>query len=515
MASDHREIEDKYDVRSDAQMPALDAVDGVAAVSGPREFELEATYFDTDDLVLARAGITLRRRTGGDDAGWHLKLPASEGRHEVRRPLGRAVHTVPKDLRTAVQGFVRGRRLTPVATLRTRRTVHLLVDADGAVLAEVADDEVTAEVPRASDGAGPDSWREWEVELVGGDTALLAALATTLVEGGARPSEAPSKLVRALGDRARVHPVPLPPTGPPLGPGSPASEVLGARLAEQAAELRRLDPLVRRDAPDAVHRMRVAMRRLRSALATFRPFVDREVTDPLREELKWIAAVLGEVRDTEVIHARIDSLAGAEQRAHPDLVDPDVIALTDRVLGEHYRAAHDAAVEAMESDRYYALLDRLDVVVADPPWTASATRQTKDALPDRVARDYKRLRHRVRAAEQADDPHQHEALLHESRKAAKRARYAAETLAPVFGRDAERFVKAVKRVQSVLGEHHDSVVSRQEMRRLSDIAAAGGVNAFTLGVLTVREEATASRVEKKFAKVWAKASRPKHRNWLH
>jgi CHAD domain-containing protein len=514
MARNHREVEDKYDVDGDATLPRLDAIDGVSAVGDPVTHELEATYFDTEELTLAGAGITIRRRTGGEDAGWHLKLPAAEGRHEVRLPPGRAVRTVPKELRTAVQGFVRGRRLGPVATLRTRRTVRSLLDADGAVLAEVADDEVTAEVPTGDGEAGPESWREWEVELVDGGSPMLAALAPALREAGARPATAASKLARALGDRAPTGPTPLRPTAPRLRRKSPASAVIGWRLTEQAAELRRLDPLVRRDVPDAVHKMRVAMRRLRSALATYRPFVDREVTDPLREELKWIAGVLGEARDTEVIHARIDALVATEQREHPDLVGRDVMPLVDRVLGEHYRAVHDAAVAAMESERYFALLDRLDAVVADPPWTGRAARPAKAVLPARVERDYRRLRRRVRAAAEAEDPHQHDALLHEVRKAAKRARYAAETLVPVYGRDAERFVEATKRVQSVLGDHHDSVVSRQDLRELSEIATEEGVNAFTFGVLHAREDEAARGVERKFDKAWAKASQPKRRSWL-
>ena len=110
-------------------------------VDGPDEYELSAVYYDTEDLRLTRSKITLRRRTGGDDAGWHLKVPARAGaRTEVRLPLGRAARTVPEPLRRMVRVHSRGALLRPVAEISTDRTVRRLVDATGQVLAEVADE---------------------------------------------------------------------------------------------------------------------------------------------------------------------------------------------------------------------------------------------------------------------------------------------------------------------------------------------------------------------------------------
>lgn len=515
MGSDRDETAQTFDVSAEAALPSLDAVDRVAWAGQPITEELEATFFDTDEFSLAAEGIEIRRQTGDDDPGWHVKLPISEGHHNVRLPLSRAVRTVPKELRTAVLAFERDRPLRAVARVGTDRTVHQLLDSDGGLVAEIYDDEVTAEVLGGPDEeTTPQVWRSWQLQPVEAESALLAAVTDVLLESGARRVGAGSQLVRALGARLRSQPPSRQAPVARLQRKSPAREVLQARLIEQTGQLRQLDPLVRRDVPDAVHKSRVAMRRLRSALATFRPFFDREVTDPVREELKWIAGVLGEVRDTEVVHSRISALVDAEQQAHPDLVGPQVRQLVDRVLGDRYRRAHATAQEAMESRRYFQLLDSLDAVRADPPWTQRATRPAKEVLPARVARDYKRLRRRVEAAGRTEDTHQRAERLHESRKAAKRTRYAAETLAPVYGQDADRFIAAIEGVQSVLGEHHDSTVSQQEINRLSEVATSEDVNALPLGLLHVREEACAAQAENTFTKAWAKASRPKKRKWL-
>ena len=201
---DHVEIETKYDVADDVVLPSFMGINGVAAVEQPVEEHLDAEYFDTADHRLLRAGFTLRRRSGGGDAGWHLKLPrAAGGRLEVRRPLGRSTTRVPKALSDLATAHTRGRRLIPVARLQTRRTVHRLLAEDGGPLAEVADDHVLAETP----GEAATSWREIEVELADTDgneldeigSELLDAVGERLRAAGATPSESSSKLARALG----------------------------------------------------------------------------------------------------------------------------------------------------------------------------------------------------------------------------------------------------------------------------------------------------------------------------
>ena len=206
---EHDEVERKFDVDSETIFPALSDVEGVSAVSQPTEQELVAVYFDTPGLDLARNGTTLRRRTGGDDAGWHLKVPRAEDtRTEHRLPLGRATKSVPRGLLPPVRAIVRDRRLAPVARVKTRRREYTLLDEDSTALAKVCDDAVEAErLEVQSDGEGDVlGWREWEVELVDGDQGVLEAIEARLLDVGAIKASADSKLGRVLGDAVPAAP---------------------------------------------------------------------------------------------------------------------------------------------------------------------------------------------------------------------------------------------------------------------------------------------------------------------
>lgn len=509
MTTAKAEIENKYDVGDEVPLPALDDVAEVASVGPVVRHRLEATYFDTAELRLASHGVIARRRTGGDDAGWHLKVTQGDHRAEVQLPLGPAASDVPEELRSLVRGLVRDAPLGPIVVIRTDRRVSRLSDEAGRALADICDDRVEADVSAL--GPHPPSsltWREWEAELVDGDPSLLETVADLLQDAGAVPAHTTSKLARALGD---LLPEPGAPDAPPPRKKGPAADVVRARLSSQVERMNRLDPLVRCDATDAVHQMRVAMRRLRSALATYRPLLDRDVTEPLRDELKWLGQVLGAARDAEVMRARLTTSLDAEQ---PEVVRGPVLALVDRELGERYRLAHAESTQAMDSARYLAMLDRLDDLVADPPFTDPAASPTRSVLPGRVRHDWRRLKKRVKAVEEAEGEADRATRLHEVRKAAKRVRYAAEPLAGLYGKEAKRFIKAVKGIQSLLGEHQDSVVSRTHLTRLGDRAAAEGENAFTFGVLHAREQAAARAIEARFPSVWHDAADKRRRRWI-
>jgi CHAD domain-containing protein len=284
-----------------------------------------------------------------------------------------------------------------------------------------------------------------------------------------------------------------------------------ARLAEQVAELRARDPLVRRDVPDAVHKMRVAIRRLRGALATFRPFLDREVTDPLRDELRLLGLALSDARDVEVVHERIADLLTAERA---DLVRGPVLRQVNADLARRYRAAHAHAVGVMESEGYFELLAALDRLAADPPFTKGARRRVADVLPGRVRHDWKRLAERVGAVGGAADPAERDRRLHGVRKAAKRLRYAAEPLVQLYGADAEALVAAAKSIQKVLGDHQDGVLVQAILLQLADESTAAGHDDFTFGLLYAREQMAAERSLAEFEDTWRAASRKRLRRWL-
>ena len=196
------ETERKYDVDAGFVLPDLAGAGGSVSMAPPDVQLLEATYYDTDDLRLITARITLRRRTGGDDAGWHIKLPVGgDTRREVHFPLGPPGRVVPGEIAAEVARWSGGAPLRPVARLETHRTVRRLVSESGEVLAEVADDQVTGSRPDPADPETwrlQDTWREVEVELKSGTPGLLDEAAAGLAAAGAKPSRSASKLARVL-----------------------------------------------------------------------------------------------------------------------------------------------------------------------------------------------------------------------------------------------------------------------------------------------------------------------------
>ena len=191
------EIERKYDVGADAALPDWTALPSVATVGPPEHRALDACYRDTADAALARAGVAVRRRSGGPDAGWHIKTSAPDGRHEWHWPLGDD-EDVPAEIAALLTRWAPG-PYTPIARIRNSRVAYALRDASGALVAEVADDHVAARNERTG---GEQSWREWEVELGPGAPAdvhgFFAAADALVVAAGGRPAASDSKLARAL-----------------------------------------------------------------------------------------------------------------------------------------------------------------------------------------------------------------------------------------------------------------------------------------------------------------------------
>ncbi len=493
MTTSVKETERKYEAPDGVRLPAMTGLPGVAATAGPHEQLLEAVYYDTGDLRLASAGLTLRRRTGGDDAGWHLKLPAGvDTREELRLPPGGEDSAPPEELGSLVRVHTRGGELAPVALISTERQRWQLVDGRGDLLVEVVEDRVSA--TGGEDGDEARTWREVEVELgERGTVALLDAVERRLKKAGMRRSRSSAKLTRLLGDR-----VPARPTGPDVGRKSAGGVVL-AYLREQADALRAQDPRVRRDEPDAVHAMRVATRRMRSALKVFGGIVDKGRTADLAGELKWLAGVLGQARDLEVLRERFELvLDGLE----PELRPGPVAARLTRHFAPREAQAKRSAVEALDSPRYFALLDAVDALLADPPLTRRARGKAKDELPGLAAKSYRKLAAQVARAH--DD-----AGLHEARKGAKRLRYAVEAVEPLHGKPARRYRRKVKAVQTLLGDHQDSVVARPVLRQLGAEAGAAGENGFAFGVLHGLESQRAALVEERFPALWAGLGKPK------
>lgn len=284
-------------------------------------------------------------------------------------------------------------------------------------------------------------------------------------------------------------------------PDATVGQVLLDRIETQAAVLAGLDDAVRADEPDAVHRMRVACRRLRSALRTYRRLFTPGATDGLVAELRWLAAALGRARDREVLTERL----AARARELPAACGPErVAAELERWGAAEYRRVRPEVVAALDSPRRRDLAAGLAGLLAAPPLRRRARRPAAPELARIAAREQRRTGRRVRSA-LAAGPEERDRALHEARKAAKRARYAGETAAPAVGRAAERYVRRMKAVQEVLGEHQDAVVAAAA---LAGQAATSG-EPFAYGILYGGQLAAAEAARDRVPAVWERASHRK------
>lgn len=515
------EVERKYSVGDNDELPDFTLINGVHRVGAAVDQELEAVYFDTATLALAARGITLRRRAGGSDPGWHLKLPVIVGeRREIVEPLNRDpdadadpvpetnpsadLEAVPARLKDLVLVHTRGQDLVPIAELKTRRTVIHLMAADGTVQAEFSNDFVEAQI--LQEPTESSAWREWEIELVRGNRKLLESADAVVASHGHQQADLPSKLARALGGRL---PTDTPPPPPPRRNG-PASEVLLAYLHEQVEALKAQDQGFREGAPDAVHQLRVAARRMRSAFATFGDLIERGVAKPLREELQWLAGAVGAARDLEVTRAQLVELLDAEP---PELKAASARDWLEEQLDAEHRAARAEGLATLTSERYFRLLDDLDAFLRDPPLTRQAQKKAAQTVGRLVNAERKRLKGAVKkfaglTTEQAANP-----ALHAARKSAKRLRYAAEAAAPIFGKQAVRLAGDAEDIQTILGDHQDSVVIRERLRSLVAVSAVGGAAlGFTCGRLHALEQRRGAESRALFTRVWQQ-SPPRALHW--
>jgi CHAD domain-containing protein len=497
-----------FDVDAATILPTMVQLEGVVRVGQAVELELEAVYFDTVDLDLTRRGVTVCRRTGGGGAGWRLE-PARGGETAIEVPLppGRASRAVPRPLLEPVRALVRDRRLVPVARVATRRQERPLLDADDAVLALVRDDHVRTEQLHV--GEEVDEWREWRVELVEGDGALLDLVEELFRGAGAARAQDASELARALAGH-------LPPAALPTRRKEVRRTAAGAAVTH---ELRRqVDRLieqgrrVRSGEDGAVHGMRIAVRRLRSTLRTYGPLLgDAAGAASLRRELRWLGRVLGPARDAQVLRERLIELVAAE----PDhLVLGPVAALIDDDLSAASRGAREAALAALGGDRYFSLLDALDELVRAPSFTAEAHEPARAVFPRLLLRDAERLRRSVKEVRRAGPGEEHDVALHAARKRAKSLRYAAESTAPVLGRRAEELAASVTVIQQALGQFQDTVMSRRVLRDYGARARAAGHDGSPYGRLHMLEEARAEAAVREFDAAWKRISLKRLRRWL-
>jgi CHAD domain-containing protein len=466
--------------------PRLDAY----VASPVRLKRLHTVYYDTEDLRLTRWGCSLRFRRG---EGWTLKIPvphASAAMYREEHVFGGDETTIPAGALDLATAYLRGATPRRVAELRTlRASRHLLTGGED--VAEVVEDDV-----RVVEGTRVvQRFRQIEIELTGGapDDALDVLGALLRHEGAGKPDPV-AKNVRALGERALQPEFDV----PDLDERSRIGDVARAAFAASVERLVRHDAVLRLAADEeAVHQMRVAVRRMRSDLRTFMPLLDAAWACDLRERMRWVQDGFSGARDADVLLAHL--------RREAELL-PDADRRDAEVAFDPFRAARERAYERVRAmlrePRYAALLQELVEAAKRPPFNAAADERACDAIADLVGGAWSALRKRVRARTRPPA----DGELHAIRIAAKRARYAVEAAAPVAGRRAHALAEAVEDVQTILGDQHDAVTAREQLRSL-----AGGEHAFLAGELAALAHRTACAKAGSWRDAWRVAKREHRR----
>ena len=465
------EQEDKFEVDADWLLPQV----AVLVPDGGRldqyVYRLENTYFDTAGAGLRVFGVTLRRRVGGSETGWQLKVPHGTARTELQS--GSRAKKLPTTLAEGVTGLQAGESLDPVATVMTTRTAYRILDAAEELVLEIADDQVESGLP---DGKSMlHSWREVEVELGPAGKQKDARRARKLLTAaGATPSTIRTKLDRALG------PVPT-----RDGQGSAESgkitsgtvgELVASYLATQCDVLACNDVGLRTGAP-VVHKTRVAARRLRSTLRIFGDVFGEEQAQELNAEVAWYAELLGQVRDRDVLSARLTRHLGD---LPPEQIRGPVEAEITKALASERDDATQRLSRGMRSQRYQHLLMLLRTWKSSPPLSDAADSKGKTAT-GYVKKAKQKANKRLRNANGDIEE------LHRARRATKRLRYAAELVEPADSK-MKSVAKDAEDLQTLLGEHQDAVVSAKFLASLSSSPnGKTGESGFTYGILMADE----------------------------
>ena len=397
------------------------------------------SYYEAGDRRLARAGATLSRRIEHGTGIWRLELPRL-GDERLQLEQAGEPGAPPARIADALPAFLRGSEPEPVVRLQVARD-------DGDLRAKVLEGLQAGELG-ASDGALEDS--------------LVASR-----DGDAFPHD-PIWRLRSV-------------------------------LERQYAQMLRHDPGVRLDLdPEDVHRMRVAVRRTRALLRAARPLLDREWSEPLRSELKWLGGSLGPRRDLDVLIERL-------RKEIADLDPPEHVAACQLVelLREERDQAQAVAVEALSSARYFRLLDEVESATRGP-----RVRRSQISLARLARREFKRLRKKTGRLSWAST----DAELHRVRILCKRTRYAVELAEPELGKRGRRVAERAAALQDVLGEHQDAIVAEARLREVLTRAQGSGA-AFAAGRLVERERARRAAARAALPKAWRKLERAAERAW--
>jgi CHAD domain-containing protein len=411
-----------------------------------------STYHDTPDGRFIRTGISLRRRVENGLSIWEVELPEAPGEIALSEPGGPA--EPPPLVADLLRGLLRERELVEVATLQTRRS-------DGESEHAVHDEVSVLDGRRVVDS--------FQVEGSPEDPGLQV-----IQRRRRRPRITDLRKITAL-------------------------PYLQAMIRAQYDEILAHDPGTRLDIdPEALHKFRVAVRRLRAVLRTARPILERDWTEQLRSELAWLGRALGAVRDHDVllIHLRRQApvLGPAEQGPLERLI---------AAIEQQRKSAHAELLEALSSPRYLELLDRIELAGESPRWNGA--RRSVRKLAGREFRKLERELDRL-------GPDASDAELHRLRVRGKHARYAGELASAAVGKRAREFVARAEKVQDVLGEHQDAVVAEDRLRDLIRATRDPGV-AFVAGRLIERQRGRMADTRRRAPKALSKLRKAGRKAW--
>ncbi len=451
------------------QLPDLHEL-GLGTVRLPVQ-SLSTSYFDTEDLRLWQRRITLRHRIGEDDGGglWTLKLPGKETRNELDRTelsWPGSPEEPPSEATWLLRGIVRRQTLKRVAVLETKRR-RVLVRNGGSALGEIDDDLVTVAV-----GGRPGrAFRQIEFELDNSekpdaDPVIIEKMLTAMKKAGAH-IDLEQKFAKALGTDANTRNL----SATKIDRKSTLGQLVQTTLRSEFERLLDFDVCLRLHPQDpseqAIHQTRVATRRLRSDLKTFGAVLDPVWLRHTRSELKWIGSVLGAVRDIDVLDKRLQS----DDPASPGSRGEDTLRSR---LASQRRDKTEELAHALRSERYINLLDRLDAGTSVPrffisPQSTEAGEPgvgpsdlARRAIPRLLRPLWKKLRRSVSKAGATPSDTQ----LHKIRIASKQLRYGAELAEPVLGKAARRTARRAEDIQTILGDHHDSVMAVEWLEQI-------------------------------------------------
>ena len=435
-----------------------------------------STYFDSEHHRLGQLGLTLRKRVEHAQGVWQLKIPSGAVRLELKIDSG--CRGIPWEFQDLLTAFLRKEEAIQLGKLRTRRK-GVCIRKDGQNIAEVIQDSVAL----IKDKKVVHAFQELEVELQDGTADQLKPIRKILLHAGAEEKPLQPKIFQALQ-------LPYPLVLEFSDPSAPPTEHIRERLHSQFLQMLQQDPGTRlgRDS-EALHRMRVATRRMRAIVRAVRTFLAPEWTEHIRQELGWVGSLLGEVRDGDVLlesfRHHFNDLSGQEQRA---------FQLILKKFEDQRSLARAKLLEGLRSDRYLHLLTHFE---------DSLTRLPFQPSPLTISDLARKAFHNVQDFVNASNSLFPKGDLHRTRILLKRARYAIELAEPLFGKRAKRFLEQAKYTQDLLGRHQDAVVAEQRLLAIKQHSRGTGI-AYVTGLMVERLRNRQSQVYQQIPKQWKK-----------